>query len=76
MARPANAVSNTDASAAQYNAILSWCEEIALHGTFGDGSDGDVTISADTDLTRDMYYNTLTVNSTKILSTKGYRIFC
>lgn len=44
-------------------------------GIFGDGSDGDVTIISDTDLTRDMYYNNLTIASTKILSTKGFRIF-
>lgn len=42
---------------------------------FGDGSDGDVTISADTTLTRDMFYNSLTVNSTKVVTTGGYRIF-
>jgi len=40
---------------------------------FGDGSDGDVTISAPTTLTRDMVYNNLTVSST--LDTAGYRIF-
>jgi len=39
----------------------------------GDWSDGNVTISVPTNLTRDMYYKTLTVNST--LSTKGYRIY-
>tara|TARA_R110000868_G_scaffold123583_1_gene327157 strand:- start:1402 stop:3099 length:1698 start_codon:yes stop_codon:yes gene_type:complete len=42
-------------------------------GFFGDGSDGDVTISSPTSLTRDMYYNNLTVNST--LDPKGFRIF-
>ena len=40
---------------------------------FGDGSDGDVTISSPTTLTRDMYYDNLTVNDT--LTTDGYRIF-
>jgi len=40
---------------------------------YGDGSDGDVTISSPTTLTRDMYYNNLTVNST--LTTAGYKIF-
>jgi hypothetical protein len=40
---------------------------------FGDGSDGDVTISSSTTLSRDMYYDNLTVNST--LTTNGYRIF-
>ena len=31
---------------------------------FADGDDGDVTISSDTTLTADMYYNNLTVNNT------------
>lgn len=43
------------------------------YGGFGDGSDGDVTISSATTLTKDMYYNNLTVNDT--LTTDGYKIF-
>lgn len=42
---------------------------------FGDASDGNVTISANTSLSRDMYYNNLTVDNTKVLTTSGYRIF-
>ena len=42
---------------------------------FGTGSDGDVTISSNTTLTRDMFYNNLTVNSGVTLNTGGYRIF-
>lgn len=42
---------------------------------FGDGSDGDVTISTNTTLTRDMYYNNLTINSGVTLSTANYRVF-
>ena len=42
---------------------------------FGDGSDGDVTISGDTTLSSDMFYNNLTINTTKTLTTAGYRIF-
>lgn len=46
---------------------LDGCEEACEHfmtpvvdrSAFGDGSDGDVTISAPTTLTRDMYYNNL-----------------
>ena len=41
---------------------------------FGDGSDGDVTISSPTTLVRDMFYHNLTVNST--LTTNGYKIYC
>lgn len=46
-----------------------------LPGIFGDGSDGDVTISSDTTLTRDMFYNNLTVDAGFTLNTGGYRIF-
>ena len=42
---------------------------------FGDGSDGDVTISSDTSLSRDMYYNNLTINPGVTLNPNGYRIF-
>jgi len=42
---------------------------------FGDGSDGDVTISSNTTLTSDMYYNNLTVNGGVTLKTGGYRIW-
>ena len=41
--------------------------------SFGDGSDGDVTITATTTLTRDMYYDDLVINNT--VYTNGYRIF-
>jgi len=44
-------------------------------GIFGDGNDGDVTISANTPLTRDMFYDDLTVNAGITLDTAGYRIF-
>lgn len=42
---------------------------------FGDGSDGDVTISVNTNLTRDMYYNNLTINTGIVLSTKGFKVY-
>lgn len=35
---------------------------IAAFVSFGDGSDGDVTISSPTTLTRDMYYNDLVLS--------------
>lgn len=41
--------------------------------SFGDGSDGDVTIAAPTTLTRDMFYNDLVVNDT--LTTWGFGIW-
>ena len=43
-----------------------------LFGGTGDGSDGDVTITSPTTLTRDMFYNNLTVNET--LTTSGFMI--
>lgn len=39
----------------------------------GDGSDGDVVISSPTTLTRDMYYNNLTVND--VLEPNGWAIY-
>ena len=43
---------------------------------FGDGSDGDVTISSDTTLTVDKYYDNLIIDTSFTLSPDGYRIFC
>jgi hypothetical protein len=40
---------------------------------FGDGSDGNFTVSTTTTLTSDKFYNNLTVNGT--LNTDGYRVF-
>jgi hypothetical protein len=40
---------------------------------FGDGRDGDATISSPMTLTRDMFYENLTVNGT--LDTNGHRVF-
>lgn len=37
---------------------------------YGFGQDGDVTIAANTTLTRDMYYNDLTINSNCTLNTR------
>jgi len=48
---------------------------ISNQDIFGDGSDGDVTISGDTTLTSDMYYNNLTVDNGITLNTGGYRVF-
>jgi hypothetical protein len=42
---------------------------------FGDGSDGNVTIAGSVTLSRDMFYNNLTISSTAALNTNGYRIF-
>lgn len=43
---------------------------------FGNGEDGDVTISAGiTTLTQDMFYNNLTIEGTGQLRTNGFRVF-
>ena len=42
---------------------------------YGSGMDGNVTISSNTTLTRDMYYNNLTINDDVHLDTAGYRVF-
>lgn len=43
---------------------------------FGSGRDGSVTISSGTTtLVRDMFYANLTINSTGILNTNGFRVF-
>jgi hypothetical protein len=42
---------------------------------YGNGADGDTTISVNTTLARDMYYQNLTVNVGIVLSTGGFRIF-
>ena len=42
---------------------------------FGDGSDGDVVVSTEINLAKDMFYNNLTVESGGIINTKSFRIF-
>ncbi len=42
---------------------------------YGFGQDGNVTLTGDATLSRDMYYNDLTINSNVTLDTNGYRVF-
>jgi hypothetical protein len=42
---------------------------------FGDGSDGDVTTAGDVTLSRDMFYNNLTVSTGDVVYPNGYKIF-
>ena len=42
---------------------------------FGDGSDGNVSVSTPISLTKDMYYNNLTLTTGGQISTNGWRIF-
>ena len=48
---------------------------ISNQDIYGDASDGNVTIAADTTMTTDMYADTLTINAGKILTTGGFRVF-
>jgi len=49
--------------------------EFMLNQFFGDGSDGDVTVSGPVTLTRDMYYRNLTLSAGAAISTNLFRIF-
>ena len=48
---------------------------IPKYDIFGDGRDGDVSISSVVTSTRDMFYNNLTISSSGVLNTNGYRIY-
>lgn len=50
--------------------------QTAPYRSMGDGSDGNVTISSGTTtLTRDMFYNNLTLSGSGILNTASFRVF-
>ncbi len=53
----------------------SFSQRLGNDDIYGQGTDGNVTVSSDTSITSDMYYNNLTVNSGVLLKTNGYRIF-
>jgi len=61
---------NIGGSANNTQAVASIADPI-----FGSGKDGNVTISTNTTLTRDMYYNNLTVSNGIHVNTAGYRVF-
>ena len=48
---------------------------VSNNDIYGDGNDGNVTISSNTTLTTDMFYNNLTINDTFVLNPNGFRIF-
>jgi len=50
-------------------------QRIGNDSIYGQGSDGNTTIASNTSLSRDMYYNNLTVNNGVHLNTNGYRVF-
>jgi len=55
------------------NAFASFID--AADSVYGTGSDGSVTISANTTLTSDKIYYNLSVDSNVVLNTAGYRVF-
>jgi hypothetical protein len=55
------------------NAFASFID--AADSVYGTGSDGSVTISANTTLTSDKFYYNLSVDSNVVLNTAGYRVF-
>jgi len=58
------------------SAWVGFMESEQGQGWFGDGSDGNATITGGTTtLTRDTYYADLTVAATGVLDTNGYRVF-
>lgn len=50
-------------------------EKLGGQAIYGDGSDGDVTIGANTTISRTMMYNNLTIDSTFNIYLAGYPIF-
>jgi hypothetical protein len=50
-------------------------QRIGNDSVYGTGTDGNTVIASNTSLSRDMYYNNLTVNNGVHLNTNGYRVF-
>ena len=58
--------------------IVQWIDDLASSTAavvYGDGRDGTAIISGNATITRDWYYDNLTVNSGVTLHPNGYRIF-
>jgi hypothetical protein len=55
--------------------VSSVPSKLPFNGTYGDGSDGDATISSTVTLTRDMFYNNLTITGSGVLIPAGYIIY-
>lgn len=69
-------VANSDSKVATQKAVKTYVGTSLVQALLAsDFSDGDVTISSNTSLTRDMYYEDLTVTNSATLTTAGYRIF-
>ena len=75
--QPTAVGSSTDYARAdhQHGTPTAELSNVFFDALFGDQSDGDVTISGFTTLSREMHYNNLTVTSTGRLKPNGNRIF-
>jgi len=58
----------------RYNA-KAVVQRVGNDTVYGGGQDGTVVVSTNTSLTRDMYYNNLTINSGIHLNTNGWKVF-
>lgn len=54
-----------------------WSYPAGVSQNLGDGSDGALSMSSGTlNLTRDMYYTTITLSGTAIVNSNGWKIYC
>jgi len=63
-----------------FNGTTTFAGPVTITGTpsilgFGNGVDGNATISATTTLTSDMFYNNLTLSASGELVTNGYKVY-
>jgi len=68
-------IATIDSSGSAVASATAIDDKISDGFLFGDGSDGDATITGNISLERDMYYNSLTINSGFTLTTDCYRIY-
>lgn len=52
-----------------------YVQRIGNDSIYGTGADGNTIIAANTTLSRDMYYNNLTINNGTMLNTNGFKVF-
>ncbi len=62
-------------SQAAVKSKMSLSENMLDKQFFGDGSDGDVTVTTGISLSRDMYYHNLTISGAGSIQTRRWRIF-
>lgn len=69
-----NGFTSTDTQAAIEEVVYN---NAGINSLFGDGIDGNVSLSSGTTvLSRTMYYDTLTLSGTAIIDANGYKIYC